>query len=137
MMTFLQVFRPVCLEAEAAPAAKELIPHFLILGSTSTLSLQMKPLLGSRSHLRLQKSSRWNMSLLQDSWGPPVAEGHRELCLLPEPFTGTFPPHQHPTKLLIFSIEKVEKVRPINFIKTQGLKNKQKSRKISRSFLGM
>ena len=90
MMTFLQVFRPVCLEAEAAPAAKELIPHFLILGSTSTLSLQMKPLLGSRSHLRLQKSSRWNMSLLQDSWGPPVAEGHREPCLLPEPFTGTF-----------------------------------------------
>lgn len=70
MMTFLQVFRPVCLEAEAVPAAKELIPHFLILGSTSTLSLQMKPLLGSCSHLRLQKSSHWNMSLLQDSWGP-------------------------------------------------------------------
>lgn len=67
--------------------------------------------------------------------GAPVAEGHREPCLPPEPFTGTFPPHQHPTKLLIFSVEKVEKVRPINFIKTQGLKNKQKNRKISRSFL--
>ena len=86
MRTFLQVFQPVCLEAEAAPAAKELIPHFLILGSTSTVPLQMKPLLGSRSHLRLQKSSRWNMSLLQDSWGPPAAEGHRESCLPPEPF---------------------------------------------------
>lgn len=45
-MTFLQVLYPVCLEAEAVPAAKELISHFLVLRSTAILPPLMKPLPG-------------------------------------------------------------------------------------------
>ena len=100
MMTFLQVFQPVCLEAEAAPAAKELIPHFLILGPTSTVPLQMKPLLGSRSHLRLQKSTRWNRSLLLEQV-PSAGQLGAPCCRKPQralPTAGTLPQaleHRH------------------------------------------
>lgn len=45
-MTSLQVLHPVRLEAEAAPAAKELISHFLVLRSTAILPPLMKPLPG-------------------------------------------------------------------------------------------
>ena len=57
-------------------------------------------------------------------------QGHKEPC----PTIGTLPqgPRAHttlhpariPMKSPVFSIEKVEKLRPINFTKTLGLKNK-------------